>query len=242
MDHAINFMGQNWLDVVDAYLKYCCIYPTSSISSKATRLEDFAHFGYPHIIVLDNATCFTFDEFQTYCKERTIIHLTGAPYCPATNRAAERLNQTFKQALRKFSKAPIKALLEFFMHYRRTPAASGYSASEFLNNCHLRAVIDTLLPSPPHIAQSKLKSSNDKVNKTCHHFKIRDPCYALYFGPRHNQDPRSRQGIRMFHVRVVPTGPIWRRYLNQLRTRYVSHNDIKDVPSTSDAVQEPTSE
>ena len=134
---------------------------------------------------------------------------------------------------------------------RRTSTASGYSPSELLNNRQLRVVIDTLLPSPPHIAQSKLNSSNDKVNKTCHHFKIGDPCYALYFGPRRNQDPLwvpavivKRQGSRMFHVRVVPIGPIWRRHLNQLQSRYDSDsdNDIEDVPSTSDAVQEPSSE
>ena len=91
-----------------------------SISSKATidlLEEDFAHFGYAHTIVLDNATCFTSNEFQTYCKERKIIYLTNAPYHPAANGAAERLVQTFKQALRKTSKAPRKALSEFFMHY-----------------------------------------------------------------------------------------------------------------------------
>ena len=65
-----------------------------------------------------------------------------------------------------------------------------------------------------------------------------------------NQDPRwvpalivKRQGSHMFHVRVVPKGPIWRRHLNQLQTRYVSdsNNNIEGVPSTSNAVQEPTS-
>ena len=112
-------MGQNWLVLVDAYSKYSCIHSTLSIFSKGTTdlLEDFAHFGYTHTIVSDNATCFTSDKFQTYCKDRNIIHLTGVPYHPATNGAAERLIQTFKQALRKSSKAPRKAILEFLMQY-----------------------------------------------------------------------------------------------------------------------------
>ena len=206
---------------------YPCIQPTSSISSKATidLLKDFAHFGYPHTIVSDNAICFTSDEFQTYCKDQNIIHLTGALYHPATNGATERLIQTFKQALRKSSKAPRKVILEFLMQCRRTPTASGYSTSELLNNRHLRAVIDTLLSSLPHITQFKLKSSNDKVNKTYLSTFQYGPCYALFFGSRRNQDPRwipalivKRQGSRIFHVRVVPTGPIWRRHLNQLQT------------------------
>ena len=66
VNNTINFMGQNWLVVVDAYSKYSCIHPTSSISSKATidlLDEDLANFGYSHTIVFDNATCFTYDEF-----------------------------------------------------------------------------------------------------------------------------------------------------------------------------------
>ena len=31
VDHAINFMGKNWLVIVDAYSKYPCIYPNGSV-------------------------------------------------------------------------------------------------------------------------------------------------------------------------------------------------------------------
>ena len=114
IDHAINFMGKNWLILTDAYSKYPCIHPTTSTSTRATLdlLEkDFAHFGYPHTLVTDNATTFTSDEFQQWCKERAITHLTGAPYHPATNGAAEQLVQTFKQALQKSSLPPNRALM-----------------------------------------------------------------------------------------------------------------------------------
>ena len=61
-DHAINFMGKNWLVIIDAYSKYPCIYPTTSTSTAATieLLEKtFAHFGYPHSLATDNATTFS---------------------------------------------------------------------------------------------------------------------------------------------------------------------------------------
>ena len=61
VDHAINFMGTNWLVAVDSYSKYPCIHPTNSVSSKETmRLleEDFSHFGYPHTIVSDSSTSY----------------------------------------------------------------------------------------------------------------------------------------------------------------------------------------
>eukprot|EP00731_Ephydatia_muelleri_P001282 Em0001g1282a len=133
LDHAINFLGSNWLVIIDSYSKYPCIHPTTSISSKATTdllEQDFAHFGYPHTIVTDNSSSFLSSEFQSWCQEKGIVHLTGAPYHPATNGAAERLVQTFKQALTKSSLPPKSALQEFLMLYRRTPLSIGYSPSE----------------------------------------------------------------------------------------------------------------
>lgn len=64
----------------------------SILSTKETTElleQDFAHFGYPHTIVTDNATSFVSEEFQAYCRERGITNLTGTPYHPATNGAAE---------------------------------------------------------------------------------------------------------------------------------------------------------
>ena len=148
VDHAINFLGSNWLILIDAYSKYPSIHPTTSTATKSTTElleQDFAHFGYPHTIVSDNATSFSSEEFQAWCRERGIIHLTGAPYHPATNGAAERLVQTFKQALTKSSLPPRAALQEFLMQYRRTPRAEGYSPSELLNDRQIRTRIDILL-------------------------------------------------------------------------------------------------
>ena len=73
-----------------------------------------------------------------------ITHLTGALYHPATNGAAERLVETFKQALTKSSLPPRAAALEFLMQYRRTPLVSGYSPSEILNGRQIRCKIDVL--------------------------------------------------------------------------------------------------
>ena len=60
------------------------------------------------------------------------MHLTEASYHPATNGAAERLVQAFKQALGK-SNLPCKsALQEFLMQYRRKPLAGRFSPSELV--------------------------------------------------------------------------------------------------------------
>ena len=244
LDHAINFLGRNWLVLVDAYSKYPCIHPTTSTSSKSTTAileQEFAHFGYPHTLVTDNATTFMSQEFQAWCKQQGIVHLTGAPYHPATNGAAERLIQSFKQALRKSSLPPKEALQEFLMQYRRIPFASGLSPSELLNGRRIRTKIDTLVPSIPHLLQgrqskqaSKHSNAEDSevVSKVEHHYSLGDPCYALYFGPRRDRDPQwvpaivtKVHGTRSVNVRVIPRGPTWRRHLDQLRLRYGSDQD-----------------
>ena len=239
LDHAINFMGTNWLVVIDAYSKYPCIHPTSSTSTRATLdllEEDCAHFGFPHTLVTDNATTFTSEEFQSWCRERGITHLTGAPYHPATNGAAERLVQTFKQALRKSSLPPRRALQEFLMQYRRMPNSSGFSPSELLMSRQMRTRIDTLLPSPAHIAQGKqtkvTTSPSESVSKLTRLYKAGDTVYALYCGPRRDKQPRwvpaivkKALGTRCYNVKVVPHGPVWRRHWEQLQPRYASSED-----------------
>ena len=52
------FMGTNWLVLVDAYSKYPRIRATTSTSTKATvdiLEQEFAHLGYPHTLLTDNA-------------------------------------------------------------------------------------------------------------------------------------------------------------------------------------------
>ena len=123
VNHAINVLGSNWLVLIDAYSKYPCIHPTTSTSTKSTTelLEHyFAHFGYPHTIVSDNATSFSSEEFQSWCHERGITHSTGAAYHPTTNGTAKRLVQTFKRALSKSLLPPHAALQECLIQYRHT--------------------------------------------------------------------------------------------------------------------------
>ena len=237
VDHAIDLLGQHWLVMIDAYSKYPCIYPTTSISTQTTinLLEDsFTHFRYPHTIVSDNATTFTSEVFQQYCKERGIVYLTSAPYHPATNGAAKRLIRIFKEALRKSSKPPKQALQEFLLMYRRTPAHCGYSPSELLNGRQIRTHIDALIPVPLQLPLPK-----KSIKKICS-FKIGDPVYAIYYGPRRNRDARwvpgvivQARGTRLFHVRIVPNGPIWKRHIDQICWRYASPEDDEpgDLPT-----------
>ena len=110
--------------------------------------------------------------------------------------AAERLMQTFKQALKKSDQPPRQALQEFLIQYRRTPTSNGFSPSEMLNGRQIRTKIDTLLLSPAHIAQGKQakeatrSQEKEDVALATPSFKMGVPVHALYFGPRQDREPR----------------------------------------------------
>eukprot|EP00731_Ephydatia_muelleri_P029087 Em0020g731a len=197
--------------------RYPCIHPTTSTYTKSTTdllEQDFAHFGYPHTIVSDNATSFSSSEFQSWCRERGITHLTGAPYHPATNGATERLVQTFKQALSKSSLPSRATLQEFLIQYCRTPRSEGYSPSELLNVRQIRTKIDVLLPSPAHAAQGESRPEKPQGLKLK---RLQTGCL-----------PYNLLGHRAMHSTVVPGGrrtPGGYRLWSPRRPRYGAEED-----------------
>ena len=237
--HAINFMGNNGLIVTDAYSKYPCIlYPPDKLN---------IHPGDNHVarrrlrsFRIPSYNCVRQRNYVRFCRVPAMVPpegriLTGAPYHPATNGAAERMVLSFKQSLKK-SKLPQRpALQEFLIQYRRTPPNTGFSPSQLLNGRQLRTKIDALLPSSAHIAQehqareatkSQLKEQT-AVQHVCTAYDVGTPCYALYCGPRQTSTPRwvpatitRVHGTRTFTVKVHPRGPLWKRHLEQLRPRY----------------------
>ena len=250
VDHAINFLGTNWLIVVDSYSKYPTIHQTTSTSTRATTElleQDFAHFGYPLAVVTDNATTFTSGEFQEWCRSRGIAHLTGAPYHPATNGAAERMVGAFKKAMKKSKLAPRLALQEFLMMYRRTPTPTGYSPSELLNGRQIRTLIDALVPSPSQFAQQRQQKT--KVCTTAGaHFDVGDTCYALCFRPPGSTaTERWVEGIivkasaRTYNVRIPSRGQVWRRHLDQLRVRHLDDEQPSSTSSSPPSLPKPPS-
>ena len=134
--------------------------------SKSTTayLNKNAHFGSPHVVT---EKTFMSQEFQAWC-----IVLTGAPYHPATNGAAER-EQSFKQAS---SLPPKEALQEFLMQYRRIPFATVTKrivdyAPKLTLWFHFRI-------SCREDSQDKRASIEDSevVSKVEHHYTLGDPC------------------------------------------------------------------
>ena len=104
VDYAGPFMGKMFLVLIDAHSKWMEVQPVCSATSSNTisaLRTIFATFGLPEILVSDNGSVFTSEEFRVFIKRNGIRHLTSAPYHPATNGLAERAVQIFKRALKK---------------------------------------------------------------------------------------------------------------------------------------------
>jgi len=81
--------------------------PTST--SAVTIRILFASLGLPEVVVSDNATTFTNDEFKQFLKKNGIRHITITQY--VSNGLVERVVQTFKEGMRKLTEGSVETRL-----------------------------------------------------------------------------------------------------------------------------------
>lgn len=164
-DYAQGF-GRMFLIVVDAYSKWMEVIPsklsTSEVTIQNLRLM-FSTHGLPAQIVTDNGTCFTSQEFENFCCENGIQHITSAPYHPQTNGLAERAVQTFKNSMKKMKDESLKTkVAKFLLKYRVTPhATTGVAPSTLMFNRKLRTRLDLVRPD----VNRKIKKSQENQKK-----------------------------------------------------------------------------
>jgi len=106
------FMSKHFLILVDSHSKSIEVRPVNNATSTVTigQLRSiFATHVLPEILVTDNGTVFTSDEFTRFVKQNGIRHVRSAPYHPASNGLVERVVQTFKEFMKKISSGSIEA-------------------------------------------------------------------------------------------------------------------------------------
>ncbi|XP_037398305.1 uncharacterized protein K02A2.6-like [Pygocentrus nattereri] len=228
IDYAGPWMGRMCLILVDAYSKWIDAYSVSNSTSAVTiecLRRSFSQHGIPEIIVSDNGTCFTSEQFQEFAEKNGIRHITTAPYHPSSNGLAERAVQTFKSLMKKMAGDSIETKMSrALFSYRIIPqSTTGKSPAELLSGRKLRSTLDLIDPdfrNRVHDKQEKQKGYHDM------HARVRilgegDLVYTRNFGSGPTWVSgviTEKTGPVSFQV-TLGNGQVVRRHIDQVRGR-----------------------
>ena len=251
IDHAGPFLGQLFLIAIDAHSKWMEVEIVSSTSAQCTirKLRAmFATHGIPDVLVSDNGSGFTSEEFDVFMRRNGIRHITTAPYHPSSNGLAERAVQVLKSGLKKNQTGDIQMQLSrFLFQYRTTPhSTTGVSPAELLMGRQLRSALDLLKPSVYNRVrdkQQKQKTQYDQHTK-CRSIVPSDPVFVRNYssGPKWLPgEVTTRRGSQMFKVKLQ-NGIVVTRHLDQVRIRSSTtdcqsddeYDDVETFPSTTE--------
>ena len=174
IDYAGPFMGKMFLLIIDAHSKWLDVHivnsPTTAATVEKLRIT-FSTHGLPEIIVSDNGSAFTSQEFKVFVKKNGIMHVTSAPYHPSTNGLVERAVQTFKQGMSKLRDGTVQTKLSrFLFSYRNTPHTTTGETPMWLRwGKGARSHLDLLHPSIAsrvEKAQGRMVQQHDKHTRS----------------------------------------------------------------------------
>ena len=228
IDHAGPFLGKTFLVLVDAHSKWMDVVIVPSTSSQVTikALHPiFATHGLPEIIVSDNGSAFTSEEFQEFVKQNGIRHLRSAPYHPASNGLAERAVQTFKNAMKKATTSDLEThLSRFLFQYRITPhTTTGVSPAELLMGRQPRSHLDLMRPqvsSRVHANQFRQKMAHDQRTRN-RSFELGDTVFIKNFADGPTWLPgvvTALHGLLTYDVKLGD-GRVVRRHIDHVQSR-----------------------
>lgn len=224
--------------VVDPYSKWPEVKIVRTTSSacviKALR-NIFAEQGLPEVLVSDNGTAFTSEEFKSFMKCNGIRHVLTPPYSPSTNGQAERFVQTVKNKLRSLAGTDIDIKLpRLLFGLRVSPSTvTGKSPAEMLNKRRFRTRFDIIHPfSTKPVAERQIESNIDVPVRV---FKLKDKVWLRNYsrGEKWVKGEIFRiKGPIRFLVKME-NGPIVTRHVNQLRRR-----DSDEAPGPSNEMRD----
>ena len=154
LNFAGPYLGHTYLVIVDTSSKWLDTHIMLSMSSEKTieilRMV-FANHRLLQMIVTDNGSSFTSNEFRDITQKNGIKHVTSAPYHPSINGQAERAVQNVKQGLKRTPGKTIQERLsKLLFKYRLTPhSTTAIAPCELLMKRKLQSSLDLLFSHSP---------------------------------------------------------------------------------------------
>ena len=223
---------------------------TTTSSKTITVLRQlFARYGLPELIVSDNGSQFTSEEFVEFMRSNGVKHIWCSSYHPSSNGAVKRPVCTYKQAMKAnhHDHLSLQQRLENFrLSYHITPhATTGEAPCTLFLGHNLRTRLDPMLPSVQErveVKQVDQKSHHDIHSKLRHfdpgqHVMIRDkrPTALTAWVPGVIVQQR---GPLTYLVKMCD-GQLWKRHTDHLNIS--SPPDLQEdsapypsAPSTTD--------
>ena len=119
------YEGNFILVIVDVHTNWIEARVTKSTSTAEVinvMTEFITNFGAPEVVVSDNSTCFTSQEWEGYLNRNNITGKRTPPYHPSSNGSAEKAVGIVKSYLRKNKMGTLKQRLTSFLYnYRSSP-------------------------------------------------------------------------------------------------------------------------
>ena len=199
IDYVGPVEGKMLLVVVDAHSKWLDVAVVTSSTSSVT----IEKHGIPEIVVPDNGTVFTSDEYETFMTSNSIRHIKSAPYHPSTNGLTEHAIQTLKGNLKKSKTGPLETRISrFLFKYRTTPhTTTGISPAELLMGLHPDFTIQTRVTNK----QQRQKDNHDS-HASKRYFTIGDTVFIRDFPVGKNWLPGTvtqSKGPLLFLIKPV---------------------------------------
>jgi len=189
-----NLHGRQLLVVVDYFSNFIEVSRLTTLTSQATvrALGDiFARFGVPDVLITDNGTNFSSEEFAAFSRKWRFNHVTSSPGYAQSNGKAENAVQTVKRLFNKCKEVGESEFLAL-LDWRNTPT-EGLESSPAQRLMGRRC--KTLLP----MAAGLLRPRNSEMEKDRAKLAVQKEKQRRYYNRNTKKLPQIRpnQSIRM---------------------------------------------
>lgn len=257
LDYCGPLAGKMFLVVCDSFSKWLDCIEVQKADSTHTIMElrkIFSNFGNPELIVSDNGSVFTSEEFKVFLKENNIKLMTSPVKHPQSNGLAENAVKISKMFLKKLlinGKFPLDynvKLLNFLMDYRNSfHCSTGIEPAVLLVGRRLRSTFDSLLPvKNGEDFSEKVKEANVNISKAqsdqarlyrgvkTRVFKVGQKCWTKDY--RHDNKVVWAKGVvsrklgkKVYIIKIGNTDVTWKRHVDQMREMSVSWKEDSKI-------------
>ncbi|XP_060520646.1 uncharacterized protein K02A2.6-like isoform X2 [Cylas formicarius] len=230
VDFAGPMNGKSFLIVIDSFSKWLEVrLVTNTCSNYQSHEGNFATHGIPYVIVSDNGTAFTSEEFQQFLKTNQIRQALVAPYHPSSNGQSERMVQNVKNALKRMGNEKVQlALSRYLLTQHITPhSVTGRSPAEVWMGRKLATLLDRMQLDFTKEMSAKQEDKYSS-NETSRSFQENDPVFVRSYAPGQRWLPSTvieSTGPLSYKVKT-PDGKITRRHTDQIRPRTLTEETV----------------